>query len=94
MSAWLNLGRWGWVKKEETFWRRPRKSCCGGEVEELGSGWMLRNNLQSLEGKAWKARGRWDAKEGRVSRREGSLGSCITERSWRIRPGEQLMDLT
>ena len=33
------------------------------------------------------------AKEGRVSRREGSLGSCITERSRRIRPGEQVMDL-
>lgn len=33
------------------------------------------------------------AKEGRVSRRQGSSGSCIAERSRRIKPGEQLMGL-
>lgn len=92
MSVWLNLGRWG-VKKEENLGGGPGNPAAEGRQKKLGVWMEVGKQPPEFGGEGVEGKRQVGAKEGRVSRREGSLGSCITERSRRIRPGEQLMDL-
>ena len=87
MSVWLNLGRWG-VKKAETLGGGPGNPAAEGRQKKLGVWMEVGKQPPEFGGEGVEGKRQVGAKEGRVSRREGSLGSCITERSRRIRPGD------